>query len=170
MNQAVNNSTPKNGFCIAALDEFEWPVDVQVPVNGEMHTHRFTGRFKFMDRDEQAVLFEKLEAEMAELTPSEDSPEDGDPLAATRLANRTVDFEIEMYSHIWVGWSDDLTDMDGNKFVETDAIKTQLLGKNAIREAVKEAYRQAQAGENVRLGNSATSPAGGPAADDQAQA
>lgn len=165
MDQQTNNTAPQNGFCIAALDEFEWPVDVQVPHNGEMLTHRFTGRFRFMDRDEQAELFTSLEAELKQ-TPSKSDDDEEDPMAAVRIMNRTVDFEIEMYSRVWLGWSNDLTDFSGKKFEETDAIKKQLLGKNAIREAVKKAYQQAQAGENVRLGNSVTSPAGGPATDD----
>jgi len=160
----------KKGFSITALSNYQWPVDVKVPVvnqagEGVFETHRFTGEFKHLSLTEAAKLFADLESavEHEKVLAKEQAANPDGELDALTLAQRITRYEIDLYMSIFVGWGDDLTDEHGKPFPKTDEMRRKLLEERMIREAVKEAHRQSQGGEVARLGNFETSPVAGPA-------
>lgn len=150
--------TPKLGFSLASLATYEWPVDVQVPSNGSFTTHRFTGVFKHLSHDDAKAMLAAMNAKVAELKAREG--EDSTPLDAATLI---ADHQIALYSDIFVGWREDLTDTSGERLPATPENIRSLLGQRMIRDAVIKAHRDSQAGEEVRTKNSATSPEAGQA-------
>lgn len=148
----MDQNSFKTGLCIGDLDTFEWPVDVKVPTNGDYTTHRFTGQFRYISLDETKDLLAGVE------TPDIDP---ADPRASLLLAEHTAQIQVDLYMQIWRGWGDDLTGPEDKPLPVNDQAKRQLLSQRIIREAVIEAYRQSQGGEEARLGNSETLPDSG---------
>lgn len=144
----------KLGFSLASLATYEWPVDVKVPVNGDFETHRFTGVFKHLAHDEAKAMLERLN-QKAEGAKAEDETNLVD--TATQIAEN----QIELYSDIFKGWGNDLTDENGQAIPVTDDAKRALLSQRIIRDAVIKAHRDSQAGEAVRAKNFETSPEAG---------
>lgn len=151
--------TAKLGFSLASLNTYEWPVDVQVPSNGDFVSHRFTGVFKHLSHNDAKTMLERMNAKVAEIKAQEASDNSAPLDAATLIA----DHQIELYSDILVGWKDDLSDETGKPLPCTEHNKCLLLGQRIIRDAVIKAHRDSQAGEVVRTKNSETSPGAGQA-------
>ncbi|MCK9246664.1 MAG: hypothetical protein M0P11_06895 [Anaerolineaceae bacterium] len=155
----------KVGFSIKALDTYEWPVDVKVPVvnpvtgEGEFEVHRFTGIFKHISLSESREMMSRLkernQADQDALTGAAESAEPDD--AATlqfRVGTMVADYQIALYADIWVGWGNDLTDEHGEPLPYSDDLKRKLLEERMIRDAVIDAHKASQGGEKVREKNS----------------
>lgn len=151
----------KLGFSVKALDQYDWPVDVQVPfmtADGDYETHRFTGRFRHLSMTEVDAMFSELQAKIDALKEAEDAN-----LSSIRVAELSAQYQIDLYMGIWMGWGDDLTDEHDQPLPCNDETRRSLLGKRIVREAVIKAYQDSQAGEAVRAKNSGISPEDGPA-------
>lgn len=143
-------------FSLKLVDEYDWPVTVRVPNAGVVEEHQFTARFRHLDLDQVRGMIDEIMA--AQSKPDQ------------QAINAVVDgaqLQIEQAMVYWVGWGDDLTDTDGQPIPYSDDVKRKLLGVRIIREALVKAWQASQSGDAARLGNSAGSPAGGPAEGDQ---
>jgi hypothetical protein len=76
-----------------------------------------------------------------------------DPTYQFKVAEFLAGKEIDLYMGLFAGWGDDLTDEHGEPLPYNDDTKRQLLEEKIIREAVKKAHRDSQAGEAVRTKN-----------------
>lgn len=139
------------GFSIDALDEYEWPVDVKVPVinpvtgDGEFEVRRFIGVFKHMDLEESKALMARLRENVD--AGKEALEKNFDPaLSQLESGAMIADYQIEIYKDIWLRWKDDLTDKERNPIPYDDKVKIKLLGSRMIRESVIEAHRLSQGG------------------------
>lgn len=143
-------------FSLKLVDEYDWPVTVRVPNAGVVEEHQFTARFRHLDLDQVRGMIDEIMA--AQSKPDQ------------QAINAVVDgaqLQIEQAMVYLVGWGDDLTDTDGQPIPYSDDVKRKLLGVRIIREALVKAWQASQSGDAARLGNSAGSPAGGPAEGDQ---
>lgn len=143
-------------FSLKLVDEYDWPVTVRVPNAGVVEEHQFTARFRHLDLDQVRAMIDEIMA--AQSKPDQ------------QAINAVVDgaqLQIEQAMVYWVGWGDDLTDTEGKPIPYGDETKRKLLGVRIIREAVVRAWQDSHSGEAARLGNSDSSPAGGPAAGDR---
>ncbi len=151
----MTESNRKTGFSIAALDTYQWPVDVKVPVvnedgDGDYETRRFIGTFRHLSVEQTNELIQRIKPDA-----KEDSDADSDSAAPTptEIANMAAYMQIDLYEDIWLGWNDDLTDQNGKPLKYSDDMKRQLLGQRMIRDAVMKAYKDSQGGEAVRTKN-----------------
>ncbi|MFZ5653166.1 MAG: hypothetical protein ACOY42_02015 [Pseudomonadota bacterium] len=150
-------------FSLKLVDEYDWPVVVKVPNGGAIEEHGFTARFRHLEIDEVRAMIETVLA-ASKAAPAEGH--DGPGVAMGSLVE-AAQIQIEQAMQYLVGWDEDLTDTKGQPLPCTDEIKRALLGVRIIREAVVAAWQQSQSGDAARLGNSVSSPAGGPAAGDR---
>jgi hypothetical protein len=148
----------KVGFSIKALDTYEWPVDVKVPIvdpatkEGGHEVHRFTGKFKHLSLTESRALIDKLNTRVASDTAG--FADIADPAAMQlQVAALGAEYQIALYSEIWLGWGPELTDEHGDPLAYSDDMKRKLLEERIIRDAVMEAHRLSQGGEAVRQKN-----------------
>lgn len=149
----------KNGFSIKSLDIYEWPVDVQIPVrdtktgDGSFETHRFTGMFKHLSKTELENIVNQVDMS----DQSDDLEDKGfgrvDPAFSIKLAQRIASKQVQLFSHLWVGWGSDLTDENGNPLPYSDETKLKLLEERTIRDAVIKAHKDSQGGEAARAKN-----------------
>lgn len=149
------------GFSIKALDTYEWPVDVKVPVvdketgDGTFEVRRFTGLFRHLSLSESQAIMDRLktsvEQDKAEMA---DPADPADPaLMQMKVGSMVAQYQIDLYADIWVGWGDGLTDEHGDPLPYSDTMKRKLLEERMIRDAVMEAHRLSQGGEAVRQKN-----------------
>lgn len=148
----------KTGFSIKALDTYEWPVDVRVPVidaetgDGTYEIRRFTGKFKHVSVTEGKAIMDRLSSQLDQDTKAMTTASDA-ASAAFGASMMATHYEIELYAEIWVGWGEDLTDENGAPLPYSDELKRKLLEEAIIRNAVKEAHQKALGGEAVRRKN-----------------
>lgn len=154
--------TPKSGFSIKLLKDYEWPVDVKIPfVNadgeGDYETHRFIGVFKHLKMDEVNEMLAGLQEKIKQVTADVEANE----ASGLRTAEIIASHQVDLYMGIWTGWRDDLTGEDDKPLAYSEEAKRQLLGQKMIREAVMKAHQDSQGGEAARLKNSMTSAEAG---------
>lgn len=149
-------------FSLKLVDEYDWPVTVRVPNAGVVEEHQFTARFRHLDLDQVRGMIEQV---MAASRGAEESAQDV-PSRSMRTVIDAAELQIEQAMAYWVGWGDDLVGTDGAPLPYSEDTKRRLLGVRIIREALVAAWQSSQAGDAARLGNSAGSPAGGPAEGD----
>ncbi len=148
----------KVGFSIKALDTYEWPVDVKVPVvnpdtrEGEFEVRRFTGKFKHISLSESRELMARLSEQNTKDNAELAEPADAGAMQF-RLGAMVAEYQIALYADIWVGWGNDLTDEHGDPLPYSDEMKRKLLEERMIRDAVIEAHKASQGGEAVRQKN-----------------
>lgn len=147
-------------FSLKLVDEYDWPVTVRVPNAGEVEEHQFTARFRHLDLDQVREMIDEIVA-------AQNKERGDEQISAVNAVVDGAQLQIEQAMIYWVGWGEDLTDTDGNPIPYGDETKRKLLGVRIIREALVKAWQDSQSGEAARLGNSDSSPAGGPAAGDR---
>lgn len=150
-------------FTLRLVDDYEWPVEVRVPNGGALEVHRFTARFRHLGLDQVQEMVQRVIAASRE---QEGRGADAQ-LASMDALVGVARLQAEQAMAYWVGWGDDLLGADGQPLPYSEETKARLLGVRIIREAVVAAWQASQSGDAARLGNSAGSPAGGPAEGDQ---
>jgi len=147
-------------FSLKLVDEYDWPVTVRVPNAGKVEEHQFTARFRHLDLDQVRAMIDEIVA-------AQNKERGSEQVSAVNAVVDGAQLQIEQAMIYWVGWGDDLTDTEGKPIPYGDETKRKLLGVRIIREALVKAWQDSQSGEAARLGNSDSSPAGGPAAGDR---
>lgn len=130
-------------FVLADVYEFDWPVTVKVPVDGGVDEQVCTLRYRPLPTDEADALAKQI----AKL-PAKDREAKQDELLL-----RTV-----------VGWGRDIVGPDKKPIPYSVETLKAALRWPFFKIAAYDGYTLAVTGQGARVGNSATPPAGGPAA------